>query len=428
MQAKVPQDVQREDKIIGPFSLKQFLYLIAAAMVGYLTFSIISKLTGSIFPGIMLGLLSFSLIAAFAVIEIQGRPLPDFMVAFIIFSLRPRKRIWQKDIFIPDIAFVPSQKETTAPSLEPVEVKSELEKLSHILDTRGWAELAEKEEKQEIATVYKKYEEEKQEEPIKEKDIEKKAAEVEKSLREEIIEKEQFKINEKKLVKSGAKEETEKEQVSEKPKTPKKEVKIEPKIEAPTEPQEAKVIELQKEASPLERALRELEFAPKSTLEIKKEVEEELKKQKVKQKETIKKFKTTVSQIEKIVKAPQKQKPAKKPLLPIVSFAWPAQKEVHEEKPQIEEYKIDLKGRATTPRVLEPTTNIKVDERELEDVLGETEKIKTLEKEIKEVKLALNKQLTRKKPILIKEPESLLYKRKKNPQLKSKKNKRKNKN
>ncbi len=410
MQAKVPQDVQREDKIIGPFSLKQFLYLIAASMLGYLTFSIISKLTGLLMLGIMLGLLSFLLIAAFAVIEVQGRPLPEFMTAFIIFSLRPQKRIWQKDIFIPDIAYIPAKKEEIKPEEEPTEVKSELEKLAHVLDTRGWAELAQKEEKQEIKTLYKKYEE--PEEPKKE-DVEKKAAEIETLLKQEIAQKESLKKEAAKLVKAGG-QEIKKENTRPKTQALKKEVKIE--LPQKAEPQKVILGMHQKETPLLEKALKELEFSPKSTIQIKKEVEEDLKKQKDKQKENIKKFKTAVSQIEKIVKnspAAPKQKPAKKALLPIVSFAWPAQKKPSSKELPAEEYKIDLKNRLTTPRVLEPTTNIKVDEEKLEDVLGETEKVKTLEKEIEEIKTALREQKTKKKPaILIKEPVSLFYKKK----------------
>jgi len=148
MEYKVPQDVQREDKIIGPFSLRQFLYLIAAAMSGYLVYSIFTRLTGSNGAGFVFGFLTLSFIAAFAVIEIQGKPLPEFVVALIIFSLRPRHRIWQKDIYIPDIAFVPTQKdkkEETAEPLNPTQVKSELDKLAHILDTRGWGELVDRE-------------------------------------------------------------------------------------------------------------------------------------------------------------------------------------------------------------------------------------------------------------------------------------------
>lgn len=131
MQYKIPQDVQREDKIIGPFSLKQFLYLLTGAMVGYMCFSIIGKIAGSTGIGGMAGLITFAGISAFAVIEVQGKPLPEFISAFIVFMLRPRNRIWQKDIYIPDIAVIPSKKkeETSIPK-DPSQIRTELEKLS----------------------------------------------------------------------------------------------------------------------------------------------------------------------------------------------------------------------------------------------------------------------------------------------------------
>lgn len=356
MQAKIPQDVQREDKIIGPFTLRQFLYLLAGGMSGYITYSIIGSLI-STGVGFIFGFLIFAFISAFAVIQIQGMPLPSYVMAFIMFNLRPRKRVWRKDIFIPDIASVPSKKAEALPPINPSEVKSELEKLAHIIDTRGWAELAEEKEEEEVSTIYKKFEEKKtgpeEKKPFKE---------VETALGESLKEKQKREAEIAKFAKESAKTA--------------KEVTAEPAKEA-----------------------------AKQEVEIKAEIKKELKQKKVIQKKSLEKLKTAVLEIEKIVKKPEKTRviKKKKQFVPkIISFSWPIKPKTKREKPAyLEEYKIDLENRVTTPRIEVPKTNIKVDESKLEDVLEDTEKIKTIEKEIKEVEIALQRQAAKKKPLRI---------------------------
>ena len=40
---KVLQDIEAEDKLIGPLTLRQFIYALVAAFNGYLTFMVITK-------------------------------------------------------------------------------------------------------------------------------------------------------------------------------------------------------------------------------------------------------------------------------------------------------------------------------------------------------------------------------------------------
>ena len=46
---KVPQDVEAEDKLIGPFGFRQFIYLLIVAFFGFVAF-----LLGRIFIGLIL--------------------------------------------------------------------------------------------------------------------------------------------------------------------------------------------------------------------------------------------------------------------------------------------------------------------------------------------------------------------------------------
>jgi len=141
------------------------------------------------------------------------------------------------------------------------------------------------------------------------------------------------------------------------------------------------------------------------------QMEKGIAKKAVEQKALVKKFKSTVSEIEKIFEKPPKPKVSKKlevNIIPSVSLATGTPTEETKEKPYIEEYKINLGNRITTPRVSEPATNIRVDETKLEDVLEGAQKIKTLKKELKEVEVAMEKQRHKKKPHIIKSGESIV--------------------
>ncbi|NTU69405.1 hypothetical protein HGB13_01055 [bacterium] len=137
-QYKVPQNTQRDDQIFGPFTLRQFLYILGGGMAGYMVFIVFNRISSS--TAIMLGLMSFMLVASFAVLKVQGMALPEYLTALIVYLAKPRRRIWQKDIFTPDIAFFKTEEVTQEqPHVNPAEVKSRLDQLAHVLDTRGWS-------------------------------------------------------------------------------------------------------------------------------------------------------------------------------------------------------------------------------------------------------------------------------------------------
>lgn len=415
MQYKIPQNVQRTDRILGPFTLRQFLYLIAGSSLGYIVFSMASKLSGSNELGFLFGVIVFACMGSFAVIEIQGKPLPEFITAMIMFSLRPKHRIWQKDIYVPDIAFMPPKKEEEEEETEPKNIsqmKNELEKLAHILDTRGWGELTEDTEEEPETEPLPG--EEPEEKPKMDTGQEKKISTIEKLTPEEKAVREELekeKKEAKKVSTSLKKELISKERLEAKTEKPPIKKEVEPKKEPVKEeisaqPKEEKALPVPKE----EKALP----APSRTsrvVQVKKQVaktinqmEKEIAEKAIKQKEMIKKFKSTVSEIEHIFKKPPKLKvPSKQKIkiIPTVSFLMPESTK-EKEQPYVEEYKIDLGNRITTPRFEESATNIRVDETKLEDVLENTKGMKTLKRELEEVETALKKQRTKKKPRIIK--------------------------
>lgn len=95
MDAKVPQNIDMQDKVIGPLTLVQFFYLLFGGLFIYL----LNNWTAGTFLrplfwliAIPVGLFSFAL----AFVKIQDRPFIFFVFAMLRYLKRPRRRVWQK--------------------------------------------------------------------------------------------------------------------------------------------------------------------------------------------------------------------------------------------------------------------------------------------------------------------------------------------
>lgn len=91
MQFEVPQFIEIEDKVIGPFTWKQFLYLGGGGL-----FAVVLFLTTSFLIFIILGLPVLILAAALAFYPINNRPFALFLEAFITFYSSSRLYRWQR--------------------------------------------------------------------------------------------------------------------------------------------------------------------------------------------------------------------------------------------------------------------------------------------------------------------------------------------
>lgn len=135
-QFKVPQNVETEDKILGPFSIKQFVYLIIAIMWGFLMW----RIFGFVLPVAIILILPVSgIFVALAVGKREEQSFENFFVAFIRFMMLPRKRVWMKDTDkdIVKTAPKPPPKPQEAKPPDPNEVRGQLHKLASIIDSRG---------------------------------------------------------------------------------------------------------------------------------------------------------------------------------------------------------------------------------------------------------------------------------------------------
>lgn len=97
MQYKVPQNIDMEDKIVGPFTMKQFVYLLIGAFIIYGIYNYLSKGFDNFMPlFIVLSLPIGLIIFAFVFVKINDRPFEQFIVNLIQFMRTPKQRIWSE--------------------------------------------------------------------------------------------------------------------------------------------------------------------------------------------------------------------------------------------------------------------------------------------------------------------------------------------
>lgn len=134
IQFQVPQNIDMEDKIIGPLTLIQFLYLLAGGVVDYLIFLSIGPSFVFWVIGLPIALISLAL----AFLKIQDQPLSYFVRAGLTYLSRPKIRLWQRQGLAPTVIFAAKKKTVIAPPPPKKRIeKSELEKLAYSLDTHS---------------------------------------------------------------------------------------------------------------------------------------------------------------------------------------------------------------------------------------------------------------------------------------------------
>ncbi|HEY1074086.1 MAG TPA: PrgI family protein [Patescibacteria group bacterium] len=135
MQFKVPQNIDMADRIVGPLTLIQFLYLLIGGLIVYTLFSVIAPVNTVLFV-VTAGPIAL-LTLALTFLKVQDQPFPRFALAFILFLFSPKMRVWHREGPDPLLVITadPAKAKPQAPH-KKIE-KSELEKLSQILDTGG---------------------------------------------------------------------------------------------------------------------------------------------------------------------------------------------------------------------------------------------------------------------------------------------------
>ena len=130
-QYQVPQFIDIEDRIIGPLTLKQFLYLGFAAALLFVFWFLFK-----FYIWIIVALPITALALFFAFLKINNRPFIYFFVAFILYFIKPKLYIFGEAGKIRKEA-LPEPKPAPVETSESVKVtRSKLKELALSLDTR----------------------------------------------------------------------------------------------------------------------------------------------------------------------------------------------------------------------------------------------------------------------------------------------------
>jgi len=134
---KVPQDVEADDKLIGPFSFRQFIYLIIVALAGGLAWGLSQLFIG-------LAIIPLPIILLFGALALplrKDQPMEIYLAAMISYYLKPHKRLWDPDgveslieITVPKIVEVQRSK-----NISQADAEQRFSYLAGIVDSGGWA-------------------------------------------------------------------------------------------------------------------------------------------------------------------------------------------------------------------------------------------------------------------------------------------------
>lgn len=136
-QYKVPQDVEAEDKLLGPFTFRQFVYLmIIGGLIG------LGVLFWGIFPPLIIVLVPpILLLGALALPLKKDQPMETYLSAVVSFYLKPHTRTWEPGEPESTIMITaPKQtEEKRTKDIDQDEAMHRLSFLADIIDTEGYA-------------------------------------------------------------------------------------------------------------------------------------------------------------------------------------------------------------------------------------------------------------------------------------------------
>lgn len=132
MQFAVPQFTDVEDKLIGPLTLKQFLFLLAIGGVVLMFYSLLGLSLFFFVFAIPVALVGLGL--AFG--KFNGRELYTYIPAFLSFLSRPQARIFKREEpnLVTNVQKVKPTANVNTKLAEPAE--SRLKKLAYLLDQK----------------------------------------------------------------------------------------------------------------------------------------------------------------------------------------------------------------------------------------------------------------------------------------------------
>jgi hypothetical protein len=131
-QYKVPQDIEAEDKILGPLSLRQFIYVIIGLLWAGLMWLLFSKIIVLMIV-LIIPITGFFLLLGFG--RRQEQSFESYFVAVLQYFVVPRIRVWDKDLTQVELV----KKVDIAPEVIPLKNinMGSLKQLALVMDTHG---------------------------------------------------------------------------------------------------------------------------------------------------------------------------------------------------------------------------------------------------------------------------------------------------
>lgn len=93
MEFKVPKFIEREAKIAGPLTLKQFLFLAFGFFACIALYYLLGK---NLAKTILISTPVMAIAFSFAFVQIEGRPLPTVILNFLKYNVAPKMYLWQR--------------------------------------------------------------------------------------------------------------------------------------------------------------------------------------------------------------------------------------------------------------------------------------------------------------------------------------------
>jgi len=92
MRYQVPQFIEIEDKIVGPFTIKQFIYIVGGLGLSFILYRFLPIYIAGV---LIIGVEALSLSLAFY--KINNKPFIDFLESAFIFYTKNNLYIWKKE-------------------------------------------------------------------------------------------------------------------------------------------------------------------------------------------------------------------------------------------------------------------------------------------------------------------------------------------
>ena len=96
-QYKVPQNIDLEDKIVGPFTMKQFAYLMGGGLLIYSFYQIFLDYVNGVMYTVIASIPVAILAMCLTFVKINDRPFENFIINLFAYIFSKKHRIWHQN-------------------------------------------------------------------------------------------------------------------------------------------------------------------------------------------------------------------------------------------------------------------------------------------------------------------------------------------